>query len=199
MDLDPLRCASLTATCLVLSRGAAMRRRSRAGGEPTKAQRRKAEARKSRITPKAARPRSSSAAREETKVARLTDELNEARPSSKSSAARHLICDPSSIRSLSLPPAYAKQILHLSSNGQVISFILRRVTDILANSLNGSNGIQYRSGETLLRGELHLSEKWFTSPTSCLTRNILGQGQSSLRATGRCSASRFCERGFRSG
>src|SRR5262245_18703707 len=56
-----------------------MRRRSRAGGEPTKAQRRKTAARKSRITPKAVRPRSSSAARGETNVARLTNELNEAR------------------------------------------------------------------------------------------------------------------------
>ena len=55
-----------------------MRRRSRAGGEPAKAQRRKTVARKSRIAPKAARPRSSSAAREETKVARLTRELKEA-------------------------------------------------------------------------------------------------------------------------
>src|SRR6516164_2366980 len=55
-----------------------MRRRSRAAGEPTKAQRRKTAARKSRVAPKAARPRSSSAAREETKVARLTRELDEA-------------------------------------------------------------------------------------------------------------------------
>ena len=55
-----------------------MRRRSRAGGEPAKAQRRKTAARKSRITPKAVRPRSSSAAREETKVARLTRERDEA-------------------------------------------------------------------------------------------------------------------------
>ena len=55
-----------------------MRRRSRAGGEPAKAQRRKTGARKSRITPKAVRPRSSSAAREETEVERLTRELNEA-------------------------------------------------------------------------------------------------------------------------
>jgi hypothetical protein len=55
-----------------------MRRRSSdAGGEPAKAQRRKTAARKSRITPKAERPRSSSTAREETKVARLTRELNE--------------------------------------------------------------------------------------------------------------------------
>ena len=55
-----------------------MRRRSRAGGEPTKAQRRKAVARKSRTTPKAVRTRGSSAAREETKVARLTRELKDA-------------------------------------------------------------------------------------------------------------------------
>src|SRR5262249_53139792 len=64
--------------CLVLSLGAAMRRRSRAGGEPAKAQRRKTGARKSRIGPKAGRSRSSLAAREETKVARLTRELDEA-------------------------------------------------------------------------------------------------------------------------
>ena len=55
-----------------------MRRRSRAGGEPAKAQRRKTAARKSRVTSKAARPRSSSAAREEAKVARLTGERDEA-------------------------------------------------------------------------------------------------------------------------
>ena len=54
-----------------------MRRRSRAGGEPAKAHRRKTVARKSRVTSKAADPSSSSAAREETKVARLTRELNE--------------------------------------------------------------------------------------------------------------------------
>jgi two-component system, NtrC family, sensor kinase len=55
-----------------------MRRRSRAGGEPAKEQRRKTVARKSRVTSKAARPNSSSAAREETKVARLTRERDEA-------------------------------------------------------------------------------------------------------------------------
>jgi hypothetical protein len=53
--------------------------RSRTGGDPTKAQRRKTGARKSRTTPKAVRPRNSSAAREKTKVARLTRELNETR------------------------------------------------------------------------------------------------------------------------
>ena len=55
-----------------------MRRRSSAGGEPAKAQRRKTAARKGRIAPKTARSRSSSAAREETKVARLTRERDEA-------------------------------------------------------------------------------------------------------------------------
>jgi hypothetical protein len=54
-----------------------MRRRSRAGGEPAKAQRRKTAALKPRNAPNA-RPRSSSAARRETKVARLARELNEA-------------------------------------------------------------------------------------------------------------------------
>jgi signal transduction protein with GAF and PtsI domain len=55
-----------------------MRRRSRAGGEPAKAQRRKTAARKRRIAPKAVRPRNSSAASKKTKVARLTRELNDA-------------------------------------------------------------------------------------------------------------------------
>ena len=55
-----------------------MRRRSSASGEPAKVQRRKTVARKSRVTSKAAGPKSSSAAREETKVARLTRERDEA-------------------------------------------------------------------------------------------------------------------------
>ena len=55
-----------------------MKRHSRAGDQTAKAQRRKTGARKSRITPKAVRPRSSSAAPEETKVARLTRERDEA-------------------------------------------------------------------------------------------------------------------------
>src|SRR6516225_5984988 len=53
-----------------------MRRRSSTGGKSPNAQRRKTVARKSRSAPKATRPRSS--AREETKVARLIRELNEA-------------------------------------------------------------------------------------------------------------------------
>ena len=55
-----------------------MRRRSKAGGEILKAQRRKTGARKSHIAPKAVHPRSSSAAREETKIARLARERDEA-------------------------------------------------------------------------------------------------------------------------
>jgi GAF domain-containing protein len=55
-----------------------MRRRSRAGGEPTKAQRRKTATRKRRIAPKAVRPRGPSIAREETEVARLTRERDDA-------------------------------------------------------------------------------------------------------------------------
>jgi len=55
-----------------------MRRRSRAGGERTKAQRRKAGARKSRLTPKTTRSRNSSPARKETEVARLVRERDEA-------------------------------------------------------------------------------------------------------------------------
>jgi hypothetical protein len=55
-----------------------MRRRSSAGGEPAKVHRRKTVAPKSRVTSKAADPKSSSAAREETKVTRLTRERDEA-------------------------------------------------------------------------------------------------------------------------
>ena len=55
-----------------------MKRRSRASDEPAKAQRRKTEAHKSPIAQKAVRPRSSSAAGKETKVAQLTRERDEA-------------------------------------------------------------------------------------------------------------------------
>ena len=55
-----------------------MRRRSRAGGERSKAQRPKTGARKGSTASKTVRPRSSSAAREETKVARLNRERDEA-------------------------------------------------------------------------------------------------------------------------
>ena len=55
-----------------------MRRRSSAGGERTKAQRRKTATRKSRIAPKTVRRRSSSDAGLKTKVAKLTRELKEA-------------------------------------------------------------------------------------------------------------------------
>ena len=54
-----------------------MRRRSRAGGEPAKTRRRKAVAVKRGNAPKSARGRSSPAAGRETKIARLTRELNE--------------------------------------------------------------------------------------------------------------------------
>src|SRR6516162_10494326 len=55
-----------------------MRRRSRAGGDPAKAQRRKTGVRKSRVTSKAARPSSSSVAGDKAKNARLARERDEA-------------------------------------------------------------------------------------------------------------------------
>jgi two-component system, NtrC family, sensor kinase len=55
-----------------------MGRRSSVGDQPTKAQRRKTAARKSRIAPKAERPRTTSTANLETEVARLTRERDEA-------------------------------------------------------------------------------------------------------------------------
>src|SRR6516225_35588 len=79
MDLDSLRCASLTSSrCLVLSRGAAMRRRSRAGGKSPNAQAPKAAARKSRIARKVTHNRSSSVAGDKAKIARLARERDEA-------------------------------------------------------------------------------------------------------------------------
>ena len=63
-----------------------MRRRSKAGGEPTKAHRQKTGARKSRIAPKAVSPGISSTVREETKVVRLTRERDEALEREKATA-----------------------------------------------------------------------------------------------------------------
>ena len=93
----------------VLSLGAAMRKRSRAGGQPAKAQRRKTAARKSHITPKALHPRSSSAARKETKVARLTRERDEAlaqRTATSELLKRH---QPLQVRPASDPARRARQ------------------------------------------------------------------------------------------
>jgi hypothetical protein len=56
-----------------------MRRRSRAGGETVKTRRHKTATPKRGNAPKGVRARSSSAADQETKVARLARELNEAR------------------------------------------------------------------------------------------------------------------------
>ena len=77
-----------------------MRRRSRAGGEPAKAQRRKTGARKSRIAPKSVRSRGSSAADEDTKVARLTHERDEAlaRQSATSEILRVISQSPTDVR-----------------------------------------------------------------------------------------------------
>src|SRR6516165_1465231 len=75
---EPSTSASLTSPrCLVLSRGAAMRRRSRAGGEPIKGRRPKTPEPKRSSAPKAPAARSNSAVgRQETEVARLTRELS---------------------------------------------------------------------------------------------------------------------------
>ena len=77
-----------------------MRRRSKAGGGPAKAQRRKTGARKSRIAPKAVRSRGSSAADEDTKVARLTRERDEAlaRQNATSEILRVISQSPTDVR-----------------------------------------------------------------------------------------------------
>ena len=63
-----------------------MRRRSGASGGPAKTRRRKTVAVKRRNAPKVARRRSSSAAGQQTKIAQLTRELNEARERQKATA-----------------------------------------------------------------------------------------------------------------
>src|SRR5262245_45045799 len=76
-----------------------MRRRSKAGGEPAKAPRRKTGARKSRVTPKAARGRSSSIAGLEAKVARLTRERDESLEQQTATSVRRSsagVCDDAS-------------------------------------------------------------------------------------------------------
>ena len=98
-----------------------MRRRSRAGDEPAKAQRRKAVTRKSHVTSKAADPLSSSTAREETKVARLTNELNEALAAATATAdvlnvisrSTHSICRSARYAGRIRKYASAKQIWQL--------------------------------------------------------------------------------------
>ena len=76
---DRFQCASLSIYCaLVLSLGKAMRRRSRAGGEPVKTRRRKTVTLKRRNAPKAVRNGSVSVPSQETEVARLTRERDEA-------------------------------------------------------------------------------------------------------------------------
>ena len=74
----PSRASACPIQCPVLSLGEAVKRRSRAGGQPAKTRRRDSAAPKRRNAPKSARRRSSSAAAgQETEVARLTRELNE--------------------------------------------------------------------------------------------------------------------------
>ena len=63
-----------------------MRRRSGASGGPAKTRRRKAVAVKRRNAPKVARRRGSSAAGQQTRIAQLTRELNEARERQKATA-----------------------------------------------------------------------------------------------------------------
>src|SRR6516165_6630864 len=75
-----------------------MRRRSRAGGEHTKAQRRKTGARKSRVTPKGVR--GSSAVGHETEIARLSRERDEAlaRQTATSEILRVISQSPTDVR-----------------------------------------------------------------------------------------------------
>jgi hypothetical protein len=97
-----------------------MRRRSKEGREPVKARRRKTVTRKRRNELKSVRGRSSATGRE-TKVTRLTRELDEAQEQQaataevlNASAVRHLICRPFSTPLWKPLRGSAEQIRHNS-------------------------------------------------------------------------------------
>ena len=105
-----------------------MRRRSGAGGEPTKAQRRKTAARESGVAPKAVRPRSSFVAGQQTKLVRFNSELNEGYGDGRSVAGHEPLDTQSAGRARhpwrNGPTTVPRgQREHLSSEGRVVRFL----------------------------------------------------------------------------
>jgi PAS domain S-box-containing protein len=122
-----------------------MRGRSRASGEPAKAQRRKAKARKKRISVKAVRPRNLPAAREETKVARLTRERNEALQQRRAAA--------------DVLKVISRSSLHLE---QVLDILVETV----ARLCRADHALMFRRGDDLYRlfaarGLSHQAKEFF--------------------------------------
>ena len=119
-----------------------MPRRSRVSGEPAKAQRRRAVARKSRVTPKGVR--GSSAVGHETEIARLTNELNEARQQQTATAIENtrLLNE---LRESSQQQAATADVLKVVSRS---TFDLQTVLDTLLESAarlcEAQRGVMFR-------------------------------------------------------
>jgi hypothetical protein len=116
-----------------------MRRRSREGGEPTIAQRRKTGTRKSRVTPKAARGRSSSIASLEAKVARLTHERDESLESRASASPSTSVLRPSASSLEAIRSSSARRLLSASSAAAVA----------LGASLGSSSSLSSRQSQII--------------------------------------------------
>ncbi|MFZ0147359.1 MAG: GAF domain-containing protein, partial [Xanthobacteraceae bacterium] len=101
-----------------------MRRRSRAGGEPVKTRRRKTVTLKRRNEPKAARPHSSSATGQETEIARLSRELNEALERQTATAEILKIISASPTELLSVLEVVVKSAARFCEAGDVTIFEL---------------------------------------------------------------------------
>jgi signal transduction histidine kinase len=124
-----------------------MRGHSRASGEPAKAQRRKAGARKSRIKTKAVNPRNSSAAREETKVARLTRERGEALQQQRATAEVLKVISRSSVHLQQVLDMLVETVARLCHADHALMFRWR--DDVYR--LIASRGLSHEAKEFFLR------------------------------------------------
>ena len=128
-----------------------MRRRSRAGGEPAKAQRRKTGARKSRIARKGARPRSSSAAGRDAEIARLTPGLDEAFQPQKAMAEENARLHNELRESLQQQSATADVLKIISRSTFDLKEVLNTLTESAARLCAGDKGIIFQRDGDVLR------------------------------------------------